>query len=73
MPLYAAIGQVFAPYCPGGYHGHQFWHEKMSCDIVKSLSKASNQKTQNRPSTQLIEATSCVDWLNVTMKAEEHS
>ena len=25
MPSDAAIGQVFAPYCPGRRHGHQFW------------------------------------------------
>jgi hypothetical protein len=32
-----AIEQVFAPYCPGGCHGHPFWCKKMSCGIVKSL------------------------------------
>jgi hypothetical protein len=43
----------------------------MSCGIVKSLSKASGQKAQNRPSTQLIEATSCIDGSATTIKAEK--
>jgi hypothetical protein len=59
MPLDAAIGQVFALYCPGGSHGHQFLLIKMSCGID---SKASIQKAQNSPSNHLIEATSCVEW-----------
>ncbi len=37
-----------------------FWPKKLSCGVVISLSKASIQKAQNRTSTQLIEATSCV-------------
>jgi hypothetical protein len=41
--------------------------------LWKSLSKASVQKAQNGPSTQLIEATSCVERSNATMKAEELS
>jgi len=40
---------------------------------VKSLFKASVQKAQNEPSTQLIEATSCVERWNTTIKAKEHS
>jgi len=60
MPLDAAIGRVFAQYRPGGRHGHRFWRKKSSCGIVKLLFKASVQKAQNVPSTQLIEATSCV-------------
>ena len=39
----------------------------------KSLSEASIQKALNEPSTQLIEATSCVEQSNTTMKAEELS
>jgi len=35
MPLDAAIRRVFAPYRPGGCHGHQFWSKKSSCGIVK--------------------------------------
>jgi len=39
--------------------------------LWKSLSKASVKKARNGPSTQLIEATSCVERSNATMKAEE--
>jgi hypothetical protein len=72
MPLDAAIGQLFAPYCPGGRRGHRFWRKKLSCGIVKSLLKASIKKARNGPSPQLIEATSCVERSNATIKAEEH-
>jgi len=43
--------------------------------LWKSLSEASVQKAQNRPSTQLIKvkATSCVERSHTTMKAEELS
>ena len=44
----------------------------MSCSVVKSLFEASVKKAQNGPSTQLIEATSCVERSNATMKPEEH-
>jgi hypothetical protein len=37
-----------------------FWPKKSSCGVVKSLFEATVQKAQNRPSTQLIEATSCI-------------
>jgi hypothetical protein len=50
-----------------------FWRKKSSCGVVKSLSKASVQKAQNGPSTQLIEAMSCVERSNATIKAEELS
>ena len=73
MPLDAAIGRLFAPYRLGGRHGHQFWRKKSSCGVVKSLFEASVQKARNGPSTQLIEATSCVERSNATMKAEELS
>jgi hypothetical protein len=39
--------------------------------LWKSLSEASVQKARNGPSTQIIEATSCVERSNSTMKAEE--
>jgi hypothetical protein len=39
--------------------------------LWKSLSEASIQKARNRPSTQLIEATSCIERSNATLKAEE--
>jgi hypothetical protein len=67
MPLDAAIEQVFVPYCPGGRHGHRFWRKKSSCGVVKSLFEASVKKARNGSSTQLIEATSCVEKWNTTM------
>jgi hypothetical protein len=73
LALDAAIGQEIAPYCPSGRHGHRFRHNKSSCGVVKLLFKASVQKAQNVPSTQLIKATSCVEMSNATIKAEEHS
>jgi hypothetical protein len=73
MPLDAAIGQLFAPYRPSGCHGHRIWRKKLSCGIVKLLFETSVQKARNGPSTQLIEATTCIEWLKVTMKAEELS
>jgi hypothetical protein len=72
MPLNAMIGPVFAPYCPGRQHCHQFWRKKLSCGIVKLLFEASVKKARNGPSTQLIKATSCVKRWNATIKAEEH-
>jgi hypothetical protein len=71
MLLEAIIGQVFAPYHPDRRHGHQFWSKKSSCGVVKLLFEANFQKAQNGPSTQLIEATSCVERWNTTIKAEE--
>jgi len=41
--------------------------------LWKLLFEASVQKAQNEPSTQLIEATSCVERLNNTIKAKEFS
>jgi hypothetical protein len=41
--------------------------------LWKLLSEASVKKAPNGPSTQLIEATSCVESLNTTMKAKELS
>jgi len=70
MPLDAAIGQVFVPYRPSGCHGHRLC-KKLSCGVVKSLFEASVQKAQNGPSTQLIEATSCAERTNATIKVEE--
>ena len=48
-----------------------FWPKKSSCGVVKSLFEANVKKSRNRPSTQLIEATSCVESWNPTIKAEE--
>jgi hypothetical protein len=41
--------------------------------LWKSLFEASIKKTRNRLSTQLIEATSCVERWHITIKAEELS
>ena len=38
-------GQLFAPYCPGGHHGHQIWCKKSSCGFLKLLSEASSKGT----------------------------
>jgi hypothetical protein len=73
MPLDAAIGRVFPPYHPSGRHGHRFWRKKLSCGVVKLLFEASVKKARNEPSTQLIEATSCVKRSNAMIKAKEHS
>ena len=69
MPLDAAIGRLFDPYRPGGCRGHQFWRKKLSCGVVKSLFEAIVKKAQNGPSTQLIEATSCIEWSNATINS----
>jgi hypothetical protein len=73
MPLDAAIGQLFAPYCLGGRHGHQFLRKKLSCGVVEIAFGSLRSKARNGPSTQLIEATSCVERSNATIKAEERS
>ena len=39
--------------------------------LWKSLFKASDHKAQNGPSNQLIEATSCIETSNATIKAKE--
>ena len=58
---------------PGGCNGHQFWRTKLSCVVVKSLFKASVEKAQNGPSTQLIKARSCLERSNTMIKSKEHS
>ena len=69
MTVNAAIGRLFALYRLGRCHGQRFWHKKLSCGIVKLLFKASVKKAQNGPSTQLIEATSCIEWSNDTINS----
>ena len=54
MPLDAAIRRVFALYRPGGRHVHRFLNKHIK-------SKASVQNAQNGPSTQLINATRCIE------------
>jgi hypothetical protein len=58
-----------SPISPRGCHGHQFWRKKSSCGIVKSLYEACVQKAPNGPSSQLIEATSCVKRSNTTINS----
>ncbi len=45
--------------------------KKLSCGIVKLLSKASNQKAQNRPYTLLIKETSFMERLDTKIGAED--
>jgi hypothetical protein len=71
MPLDAAIGQLFAPYCPSLQHGQRFWRKKSRHGVVKSLIETSVKKARNGPSTQLIKATSCVERSNNTIKTKE--
>ncbi len=73
VPLDAAIGRVFVPYCPGNAMVIDFGVKNRVVAFWKSLSEACVQKVQNGPSTQLIEATSCVERWNATMKAKELS
>jgi hypothetical protein len=73
MPLNAAIGQVFTPYRPDGTMVIDFGVNNRVVALWKSLFKASVQKAQNGPSTQLIEATNSVEKSNATMKVEELS
>ena len=49
MPLNAAIGLVFAPYCPSGGHGHRFWPKKSSCGIVKLLFELAFKRHETDP------------------------
>jgi hypothetical protein len=71
MPLDATIGRVFTPYRPSGRLGHQFWHKNRVVALWKPLFEASVKKARNKPSTQRIEATSCVERWNATIKAKE--
>jgi len=72
MPLDAAIGKVFTPYCPGGCHGHQYWHTQLSCGVRKFFSEASILKAQKMPLSQLIEATSCAGFSNSIGGVSKH-
>ncbi len=80
-PLDTAIGRVPASYCPGSRHGRQFRIKHTKHKQTQLL--ASNYSTfwalvvcenfipQNRPSTQLIDATSFVQMWNATIGAKE--
>jgi hypothetical protein len=67
------LGQYSAHIAPADAMVINFGIQNRVVALWKSLSEASVQKALNRPSTQLIEATSCVERSNVTMKAKEHS
>jgi hypothetical protein len=67
------LGQYSARIAPADAMVINFGIQNRVVALWKSVSEASVQKALNRPSTQLIEATSCVERSNVTMKAEEHS
>ena len=79
-PLDAAIGWVPAPHHPGGRHGRQTRSKTQNNDKTQLL--ASDYRTfllknrvtfgtRNGPSTQHIEATSCVKLWDATIGAEE--
>ncbi len=60
--------------------GHHYWASICPilalADVVwcyEVVSKAIIQKEQNRPSTQLIKATSCIERSNTTIEAEDLS
>jgi len=73
MPLTAATGRVYAPYRPSGRHGViDFGVKNRVVASWKSLFDASVKKARNGPSTQLIEAASCLERLNAKIKAKEH-
>ena len=46
---------------------------KIDCGVLKLFSKASVKKAQNKPATQLVEVTSCIERLNATIEAKELS
>jgi len=69
MPLDVAIGRVFVPYLVDAMVIN-FGVKNQVVALWKSLFKASIKMAPNGPYTQLIEATSCVERSNATMKAE---
>ena len=73
MPLDAAIGRLFALYHPVDAMAIDFGVKNRVVALWKSLSEASVKKARSGPSNQLIEATSCVERSNATMKVEELS
>jgi hypothetical protein len=73
MPLNAAIVEYSSRIVPADAMVIDFCVTNQVVALWKSLFEASVQKARNGPSNQLIEATSCVERLNATIKAEEHS
>jgi hypothetical protein len=71
MPSDAAIGQVFAPYRPGGRHGHRFWLKKIVWHCETAVLKLAFKRHETDP--LLIKATSCEERSNAMGQAEELS
>jgi hypothetical protein len=67
------LGKYWPRIAPADAMVIDFWPKKSSFGVVKSLSEASVQKALHRPSTQLIDATTCVERMNATIRAEELS
>ncbi len=81
-PLDAAIRRVPALYCPGSCHGQRFWMKHKNTNKTQFLpsflmaddtKKLNSFGTQNRPSTHVINATSCIEMWSTTIWAEELS
>jgi hypothetical protein len=67
------LGEYSPRIAPADAMGIDFGVQNWVVALRKSLSKASVQTTRNGLSTQLMKATSCVERLKATMKAEELS
>jgi hypothetical protein len=64
-------GEYLPRIAPADAMATDFGENNRVVKLWKSLSEASVKKARNGSSTQLIEATSCVERSNATMKAEE--
>jgi hypothetical protein len=73
LPLDVASGDCSPRIAPADAMVIDFGVQNRVVALWKSLFEASVQKARNGPSTQLIKATSCVERLNTTIKAKEHS
>ena len=71
MPLDATIGEYPPRITPADAMVINFGIRNRVVVLWKSHSEDSVKNTCNGPSTQLIEATSCVEWSNTTMEAED--
>jgi hypothetical protein len=67
------MGQVFSSYCPGGCHGHQFWHKNQVVVLQNCFPKLVFKKAQNSFTIQLIEAISYVERMDATIGTEDLS
>ena len=74
MPLDAAIGQVFALYCPSRRRGHRLRAQKIElwhCETA--VLKLALKRHKTDPLLSSSKATSCVERSNATIQAEELS